>query len=60
MTDLFEEPDDATDLSPDERRGLLQTWITHRADLNKAEEQNILNGAAWAPTPWSRSGRPVE
>lgn len=48
MTDLFQEPEDATDLSPDERRELLQTWITHRADLNKAEAQNILNGAAWA------------
>lgn len=48
MTDLFQEPKDATDLTPDQRRGLLQTWITHRADLNKAEEQNILSGAIWA------------
>jgi Fic-DOC domain mobile mystery protein B len=48
MTDLFQEPEGATSLSPDERRGLLQTWITHRADLNKAEAQNILAGAAWA------------
>ena len=48
MTDLFEEPDDATDLSPDDRKALLQTWITNRADLNKAEAQNILDGAAWA------------
>jgi Fic-DOC domain mobile mystery protein B len=48
MTDLFEEPDGATNLSPEEHQGLLQTWITHRADLNKAEAQNILDGAAWA------------
>ena len=48
MTDLFQEPEGATNLSPEERRGLLQTWITHRAELNKAEAQNILAGAAWA------------
>lgn len=48
MTDPFQEPEGATSLAPEERRGLLQTWITDRADLNKAEEQNILAGAAWA------------
>jgi len=48
MTDLFQEPGGATSLSPEERKGLLQTWITHRAELNKAEAQNILAGAAWA------------
>lgn len=48
MTDLFQEPDDATPLEPAEREGLLQTWITHRADLNEAEQENILRGAAWA------------
>jgi Fic-DOC domain mobile mystery protein B len=48
MTGLFQEPEGATNLSPEERSGLRQTWITHRADLNKAEAQNILNGAAWA------------
>src|SRR5262245_25970672 len=48
MTDLFEEPADATPLSPEERLGLKQTWITHRADLNEAEQENILLGAAWA------------
>ena len=48
MTGLFQEPEGATNLSPEERKGLLQTWITHRAELNKAEAQNILAGAAWA------------
>jgi Fic-DOC domain mobile mystery protein B len=48
MTDLFQEPDDATPLSPEERLGLKQTWITHRADLNEAEQENILRGAVWA------------
>ena len=48
MTDLFQEPEDATPLEPQEREGLLQSWITHRKDLNEAEQENILEGAAWA------------
>lgn len=48
MTDLFQEPEEATPLQPDEREGLLQTWITHRRDLNEAEQDNIVEGAAWA------------
>jgi Fic-DOC domain mobile mystery protein B len=48
MTDLFQEPEDVTSLEPHEREGLLQTWITHRRDLNEAEQENIVEGAAWA------------
>jgi Fic-DOC domain mobile mystery protein B len=48
MTDLFQEPGDATPLAPEEREGLRQSWITHRRDLNEAEQENIVNGAAWA------------
>lgn len=48
MTDLFQEPDDATPLAPEEREELLQTWVTHRRDLNEAEQENIVKGAAWA------------
>jgi fido (protein-threonine AMPylation protein) len=48
MTDLFEEPDDATPLDPGQRDGLLQSWITTRNDLNEAEQENIVKGAAWA------------
>ena len=48
MTDLFQEPDDATPLDPALRGDLLQTWITTRADLNEAEQENIVKGAAWA------------
>src|SRR5690349_21674427 len=48
MTDLFQEPADATPLEPGEREGLLQTWITHRRDLNEAEHENVLKGAAWS------------
>ena len=42
------EPDDATPLTPAERNGLRQSWITHRRDLNEAEQENIVQGAAWA------------
>lgn len=48
MTDLFQEPHDATPLDPALRGDLLQTWITTRADLNEVEEENIINGSAWA------------
>lgn len=57
MTDLFREPQDATPLEAEEREQLLQSWITHRADLNRAEEANILDGAAWARG--RRSRRPA-
>lgn len=48
MSDPLAEPEDATPLTPDERDGLRQSWITHRRDLNEAEEDNILRGAIWA------------
>lgn len=48
MSDLFDSPADATPLEPDERNGLLQSWITHRNDLNEAELSNIAAGVAWA------------
>ena len=47
MTDLFAQPDDATPLDAEEREGLLQTWITTRADLNEAEQANIDDAMAW-------------
>lgn len=48
MNDLFEEPEGATPLDPDEQEGLLLTWVTTRADLNQAEQDNIDAGLAWA------------
>lgn len=48
MTDIFQEPDDATPLEREERLGLKQTWITYRSDLNEAEQENIIKGAVWA------------
>jgi len=57
MTDLFREPEDATPLEAGEREQLLQSWITNRGDLNIAEEENIIAGAAWARG--SRSRKPA-
>jgi Fic-DOC domain mobile mystery protein B len=48
VTDLFQEPNDATPLEPEEKLRLKQTWITYRRDLNEAEQENIVKGAAWA------------
>ena len=48
MTDPFAGPDGATPLSPQDQRGLRQTWIVTRSDLNTAEQANILAGRAWA------------
>ena len=48
MTDLFLEPDDATPLRPEERADLVQTWITHRRELNEAEAAGIAAAAAAA------------
>ena len=47
MTDLFKEPDGATPLDPDECAGLLLSWVTTRADLNVAEQDNIDAAVAW-------------
>lgn len=54
MTDLFREPTDATPLAPEERGGLLQSWIVDRRDLNEAERENIVRGASWARARRSR------
>ena len=49
MTDIFEEPDEAaTPLAEEERRDLKLTYITHRAQLNAAEQENIARGQEWA------------
>lgn len=48
MNDLFDQGSDATPLDPDECAGLRQASIATRADLNIAEQDNILKGTAWA------------
>jgi Fic-DOC domain mobile mystery protein B len=46
--ELFDEPEHATPLAPEEREGLKQHWVTTRNDLNIAEQDNILRGISWA------------
>ena len=48
MSDLFAEPDDATPLTPEERRDLIPAHIAFRDELNVAEQENIARGQDWA------------
>ena len=49
MTDpLAEQDDSSTPLSPEEREGLVPSYITLRGELNEAEQANILEADAWA------------
>lgn len=49
MTDLLAERDvSSTLLSPEEREGLIPSYITLRGELNEAEQANILEADAWA------------
>jgi Fic-DOC domain mobile mystery protein B len=54
---LFDADDDAnTPITPDEREGLIPTYITTRRELNEAEQININDGDRWA---FARRGRDV-
>ena len=46
--DLRAHDNNATDLMPEERIGLIPTWIVTRDDLNRAERANIAKGLRWA------------
>lgn len=49
MTDFkLEYPPGATPLNPDEVAGLKLTYISTQTELNAAEQDNILQGEAWA------------
>jgi Fic-DOC domain mobile mystery protein B len=49
VSDIFEQPDDAaTPLREEEQRALKLTYITNRAQLNAAEQENIARGQEWA------------
>ena len=45
---LFDEPEGATPLGPDDAEGLIPTWVATRGDLNVAEQENIAEAVAWA------------
>lgn len=48
MSDLFEEPDDATPLTPEEQPELIPAHIAFRSELNEAEQTNIARAQDWA------------
>jgi Fic-DOC domain mobile mystery protein B len=48
MSDLFDEPDNATPLAPEEQRELIPAYIAYRRELNEAEQENIARAQEWA------------
>src|ERR1022692_168561 len=48
MSGLFQEPGDATPLTPEERRDLIPSHIAYRSELNEAEQENIARAQDWA------------
>jgi Fic-DOC domain mobile mystery protein B len=44
---VFEYPEGATPIDPDEAEGLLLTHITARGELNRWEQDNIMDALAW-------------
>ena len=48
MTDIFHADDDATPLTPDERKDLIPTHVTLRRELNELEQTNIAQATQWA------------
>jgi Fic-DOC domain mobile mystery protein B len=48
MNDRFEEPDDATPLTAEERADLIPAHIAYRSELNDVEQENIVRGQDWA------------
>ncbi len=49
MTDpLIPEDDGGTELTAEEREGLIPSYITLRSELNEAEQANILEAEEWA------------
>jgi len=47
MTNVFDEPDGATPLDPDEREGLRLPHVTTRGELNELEQANVQQGLLW-------------
>jgi Fic-DOC domain mobile mystery protein B len=48
VSDLFDEPDQATPLTPQERHELKPAHIAYRRELNEAEQENIARAQDWA------------
>ncbi len=50
LDDIFEESEGGTDLTEEEKEGLIPSYISTRGELNQAEQQNIVKGELWAFT----------
>ncbi len=51
---LFGQAEGATPLDPDDAAGLKPSWVNTRADLNRAEQDNIIKARQWsARRRWS-------
>jgi Fic-DOC domain mobile mystery protein B len=48
VDNLFDQPDEATPLTPEEQRELIPAHIAYRRELNEAEQENIVRGQEWA------------
>lgn len=48
MSELFQQPENATPLMPEEMRGLIPAYIAYRSELNEAEQENIVRAQDWA------------
>lgn len=48
MSDLLDQPDHATPLTPEERRQIIPAHIAYRHELNEAEQENIARAQDWA------------
>jgi Fic-DOC domain mobile mystery protein B len=47
VSDLFDELDNGTPLTPEERRELIPAYIAFRSELNDAEQENIARAQDW-------------
>lgn len=45
---LFDEPEGATPLTEEDKQGLIPSYISTRAELNQAEQKNIVQAQIWA------------
>src|SRR6202167_2992064 len=48
VSDLFQQPDDATPLTQEEMRALIPAHMAYRRELNEAEQENIARAQDWA------------
>jgi len=46
--DLFDQPSNATPLTPEEQRELIPAHIAYHSELNEAEQENIARAQDWA------------